>query len=97
MLNKASSTDVLYNFLISDLFVLSVKLDNIYVKKLCNPGSDLMEGSSSKGIKRDQLSHDTLPKYSARKDSFLRESGFSRDTVLCHCTGGEIVVNTDNI
>ena len=87
MFNKISSIDILYNFLNSDHFVLSVKLDNVHAKQLCNLSDDAIEGLNIKRIKWDQLSHDTLSKYTARTDLILYESHYSCDVV--YCSGGE--------
>ena len=60
MFNTISSIDVLYNFLTSDHFVLSIKLDKVYAKQLCNLCD---EGFNITRIKWDQLSHDIVSKY----------------------------------
>ena len=87
MFNKISSIDILYNFLTSDHFVLSVKLGNVHAKQLYNLFDDAIEGLDIKRIKWDQLSHDTLSKYTARTDLILYESHNSCDVV--YCSGGE--------
>ena len=58
MFNKISSIDLLYKFLTSDHFVLSIKLDNVYVKQLYNLCDDPIEGFNITRIKWDQLSHE---------------------------------------
>ena len=87
MFNKISNIDVLYNFLTSDHFVLSVKLDNVSAKQLCNPCDDPTKGFNIMHIKLDQLNHDTLSKCTASADLLLCESHFSCDVV--YCSGGE--------
>ena len=84
MFNTISSIDLLYNYLTSDHFVLSIKLDKVYAKQLCNLCD---EGFNITRIKWNQLSHDTVSKYTARTDLLLSESYFRCDAV--YCTGGE--------
>ena len=80
MFNKISSIDVLYNFLTSDHFVLSIKLDNAYAKQLCNLCDDPIEGFNITRIKWDQLSHDTVSKYTARTDLLSSPSAMTIDS-----------------
>ena len=87
MFTKISSIAVLYNFLTSDHFVLSIKLDNVYAKQLGNLCDDPIEGFNIACIKWDHMSHDTVSKYTARTDLLLNESHLSCDAV--YCSGGE--------
>ena len=87
MFNKITSMNVLYGYLTSDHFVLSVKLDNVINEippDLCNDSDDTF---NIKRVHWDRLTCDTLSKYTDLTDLLLHDPDFVCDSV--YCSGGE--------
>ena len=87
MFNKITSMNVLYSYLTSDHFVLSVTLDNVINEippDLCNDSDDTF---NIKRVHWDRLTCDTLSKYTDLTDLLLHDPDFVCKAV--YCNGGE--------
>ena len=87
MFNKITSMNVLYNYLTSDHFVLSVTLDNIINEIPPDLSNDSDDTFDIKRVHWDRLTCDTLSKYTDLTGLLLHDPDFVCDAV--YCFGGE--------
>ena len=87
MFNKITSMNVLYSYLTSDHFVLSVTLDNVINEIPPDLYNDSDDTFNIKRVHWDRLSCDTLSKYTDLPDLLLHDPDFVCNAV--YCSGGE--------